>query len=282
MKLSKYLIFGAVFVGASIVATQALSGSHKNSSEDPIVLSSRNTLVLADEVNDQTVSKVMYEAATLDRQLAKGQPMYLVLDTPGGSIQSGLDLISFLNGLEHKVTTVTMFAASMGFQIAQGLHGERLILETGTLMSHRARGGFQGQFPNGEAESRFRFWIGRMHEMDQKTVARSNGKLTLEKYTALYQNELWADGHDSVALGIADRIVAVRCDNSLLGKKTEHANFMGIDIAITLSSCPLIRGPLEVSANFISITDFNLRTAVNDKVTQLKSKTFPPAPVDYK
>jgi ATP-dependent protease ClpP protease subunit len=56
-----------------------------------------------------------------NQRFSSNEPIYLFLNTPGGSIQTGLEIIESLKGLDRPVSTVTLFAASMGFQIAQNL-----------------------------------------------------------------------------------------------------------------------------------------------------------------
>ncbi|CAM6004799.1 unnamed protein product, partial [Sphagnum balticum] len=94
----------------------------------------------------------------------------------GGGIQSGLEMTEALNGLGCPVDTVTLFAASMGWQIAQSL-GERLILKNGVMMSHHATGEAQGEFGGSirtQMENRQQLWIDRVRELDEQTVRRTN------------------------------------------------------------------------------------------------------------
>lgn len=211
-----------------------------------IVLTSDNTLIMDDVMMDDTVAKVMAKAQELDSKLKSGYPLYLVLYTPGGSIQAGLELITFLNGLNRPVHTITQFAASMGFQTVQGL-GKRYITHFGTLMAHKASGAFRGEFP-GQIDSRYVYYIKRLNEMDRITASRSRGQLTVKSLQALYENEYWVDGFDAVKIGLADEVINIRCDQSLSGtRKMNIESYFG-SVELTLSACPTIMGPLEVTA----------------------------------
>lgn len=216
--------------------------------KDQLVLKRNNTIVFNSEVNDSSVAQALQKAMELDAKLPKNEPLYLILYTPGGSVQAGLELIDGLRGLKRKVHTITIFAASMGFQIAQNLDN-RYITSSGVLMSHRASGGFKGEFggeANSQIENRLSFWLGRIKEMDLMTVKRSKGKQTLESYTKSYENELWISGYKSVEQGYADSVVSVRCEKSMNGKRRESIMFFGIKIDLVFSECPLIMGPLEI------------------------------------
>lgn len=211
-----------------------------------ITLTKDNTVVLNQEFNAETTAKVMADAQKLDAKLKSKEPIYLVLDTPGGSIQAGLEMITFLKSLNRPVHTVSLFAASMGFQTVQGL-GTRYITPFGTLMAHKAKGGFQGEFP-GQLDSRYVYYLQRLNELDRITVSRSKGKYTIKSLQALYENEHWVDGFNAVNEGFADEVVSVHCDQSLSGVKSEIFSFMGFSIRVQFSECPTITGPLAIEA----------------------------------
>lgn len=214
-----------------------------------VVLTKNNTVVLNQEVTGESVSSVLSKLRELDgKMFSGGKPVYMFLNTPGGSIQAGLELIEGVQGAKRPVNTITLFAASMGFQIAQNL-GERLILKNGTLMSHRAEGGFEGQFGGqspSQIDSRYGFWLSRLNEMDAKTVERSKGKQTMASYQASYATEMWRTGTQSVDQGYADKVVKVSCDSSLDGVSTNEINFMGMKIKYDLSNCPLNTSPTNI------------------------------------
>lgn len=210
-------------------------------------LTKDNTAVLFGVVDSSSVSDVMQQIQKLDSSLKSGYPIYLVLYTPGGSIQDGLELIEYLKSVNRPIHTITIFAASMGFQIAQNL-GQRYILQNGVLMSHKAAGGFEGEFGDGNSQidSRYGLWMERVLEMDNQTVKRTNGKQTLKSYRAAYQNELWLTGNKSVAGGYADKVISATCDASLKENRTQHLEIMGFGINVIYSACPLNTNPLSV------------------------------------
>lgn len=247
MKLSKYIV-------AALLAVLLPLTTQSESNSRTIVLNDDNTVILNDEVTGSSVDEVITRIKQLNsRKKAFGRenkdPIYLFLYTPGGSIQAGLELIEALKASSRPVNTITMFAASMGFQIAQNL-GDRYILENGTLMSHHAAGGAEGQLGgkgNSQLQSRVGFWERRLKEMDEQTVRRTKGKQTLESYQEAYDHELWATGNESVAQGYADKVVLVQCDSSLNGVNTKHISIMGIlNIDYDLDKCPLITQPKNV------------------------------------
>lgn len=262
MKTNKVIVGAALALLMALVPASSLS---KDTKKETVVLSKSNTIVLNSEVDGESTGKVIAKAKELDKELnssLKGKftgnsrkPLYLFLNTPGGSIQSGLELIEALQGIGRPVNTVTLFAASMGFQIAQALD-ERLILKNGVLMSHRAYGGFEGEFGGSapsQIDSRYSLWKDRMDELDAQTVARTKGKQTMESYQKQYASEMWLTGAKSVAQGYADREVLVRCDETLTGTTQHELMFMGIiRVVYELDNCPINTAPMNIQIGFIT------------------------------
>ena len=254
IKMKSKFVLGLLVVLAIVFAPKI--SSSKDNSPETVFLSKNNLLMLNSEVEGASTSAIIAKAKELDaaysglKEKASGakKPLYLFLNTPGGSIQSGLELIEALNGIGRPVKTVTLFAASMGFQIAQNLE-ERLILKNGILMSHRAAGEIQGSFGGvqpSQMDSRYQLWLDRVRELDEQTVSRTKGKQTYETYTKQYQNEMWLTGTKSVNQGYADRIVAVKCDDTLSGVTTKHISFMGFPVDYDLDNCPINTSPMNI------------------------------------
>jgi ATP-dependent Clp protease protease subunit len=231
----------------ALMMTLAVPAQAAESALPVLKLSKDNTATLFGVVDSASVSDVMQQIQKLDSSLKSGYPITLVLYTPGGSIQDGLELIEYLKSVNRPINTLTIFAASMGFQIAQNL-GNRYILQNGVLMSHKAAGGFEGEFGDGSSQidSRYGLWMARVLEMDTQTVKRSGGKQTLKSYRSAYQNELWLTGTQSVTGGYADKTVSASCDKSLTGTRQQHLNIMGFSIMVNYSECPLNTAPLSV------------------------------------
>lgn len=231
-----------VILGLSAGMTYAQKTNH-------VTLNSGNMLIMNDYFSSQSVAKLSDKALELDSRLPAQDPIFLVMDTGGGSIDAGLELIGILSSLNRPVHTLTIFSASMGFHTVTNL-GERFILSNGTLMTHRARGSFGGSFP-GELDSRYSYYLKRIERLDHTVVARSKGKLTFDSYRKLYEHEFWCDGQDCVDKGIADKVVTASCDKSVSDKKwvmlekwvARTGNV--IELMVEKSSCPLITGFLD-------------------------------------
>lgn len=230
------------------------------------ILEDRNTVVLRGAVRSSSVSKLQNEIIAKDFRLPSGEPIYLVLDTPGGSVFAGLQLIDNLKGLNRKIHTITLFAASMGFQIAQNLD-TRYITPTGTLMSHRASvSGFGGQL-DGEFESRYKMIKKVVDYLDHFSSKRL--KMDRDEYRNAINPELWIHGFEAKSQNAADEVVRIRCGKSLLKTKTEVLQTFFGKATVTFSKCPLISGPVSVEMSNVEI---NNRNSFNKLIDMLYNK----------
>lgn len=212
---------------------------------EEIVLTANNTVSFNNYYEERTVTLAIEKIRKLDSTLPSKDPIYLVINSGGGSIEDGLQLINVLQNLNRKVHTVTLFSASMGFQTVQGL-GTRYIIDSGVLMSHKAWGFFYGEFP-GQIDSRYTHWLGRVKRLDE--VAAKRSRMSLNSYRNLMENEYWCEGKTCVDKGVADKVAKVRCDNTLAGSYTDSEKFiysgLPIEIVYTFSNCPLQTGVLD-------------------------------------
>ena len=202
---------------------------------EEIVLTEDNSVVFNQQVSEEYASKKTLE---LMKKAKKGIPLFLVLDTPGGSVTAGLAFIDAVKSLKVPVHTVTIFAASMGYQFVQEL-GTRYITPSGTLMSHRgAVGGLSGQVP-GELNSRLNHIQAILSGMSTRAAARVS--MSKQNYDAAIINELWVSGEEAIASKHADKLVNAQCDKSLIeGTYTQQLSTIFGKVTIIFSKCPLI------------------------------------------
>lgn len=210
-----------------------------------IILTERNSVAFNQAFTSAYVAKKQLEIFSKNNMLARQEPLYLVMDTPGGSVGAGLAFIDSLKSLKRPIHTVTLFAASMGYQVVQEL-GTRYITPSGTLMSHRgAVSGIGGQIP-GELNSRIEYIQGLLEQMNVRAASRL--KTDVESYKSSIVNELWVFGERAVATNNADAVANVSCDSNLAkGSYVQQFNTIFGAVDVLFSKCPLISGPIGFS-----------------------------------
>jgi ATP-dependent Clp protease protease subunit len=103
-------------------------------------------IMLSDQVNDVTASLVVAQLLFLESE-DPDKDIYLYINSPGGSITSGMAIYDTMQYIKPDVCTICIgMAASMGaFLLAAGAKGKRFTLPNSEIMIHQPLGGFQGQ-----------------------------------------------------------------------------------------------------------------------------------------
>lgn len=233
-----------------------------------LILGKSNTLVFRDIVTAESMGKLENQLNEMSHKLSPNTPIFLVLDTPGGDVEAGLHFIDMARGIPQEVNTITLFAASMGFHIVQGL-SSRYITPSGTLMSHRVSiNGLEGHVP-GEAVVRLNKIIRQSVVMD-KEIAKRIG-MTFEDYENLIHDEYWVSGADAVADKVADETVLINCADDLNGSYVQSIQTLFGTIKVEWSNCPTIEFPLSVNSQALldSISDKNDKKSMEEFISTL-------------
>ena len=103
-------------------------------------------LFLGSEVNDAIANSLVAQMLYLDSE-DSSKPIYLYINSPGGSVTAGLAIFDTMQYVKSDVVTICVgLAASMGaFLLAAGTKGKRFSLPNSKIMIHQPSGGAQGQ-----------------------------------------------------------------------------------------------------------------------------------------
>jgi len=97
------------------------------------------------EINDNSANIIVSELLYLDS--LSNEDIFLYINSPGGSITSGMAIYDTMNYIKSDVKTICIgMAASMAaFLLASGTKGKRCSLPNAEIMIHQPLGGTQGQ-----------------------------------------------------------------------------------------------------------------------------------------
>ena len=197
----------------SLLLVSLLTFSVPANSRQALQLNKDNTIVLNDQVDRSSVKDVINQLREKDKILPGNEPIYLILNTPGGSVIDGMDIVSMAQSLKRPVHTVTVFAASMGFVIAQHLN-IRYILQNGILMSHRMKTGMGAAEVGGELDEALSFAKAISRVINNICAQRLS--MSVEAYEARIADEWWLYGQHAVDNKAADEIITVSCSEGLI------------------------------------------------------------------
>jgi ATP-dependent protease ClpP protease subunit len=207
-----------------------------------LVLEENNTISFNNAFTSRYVAKKQVEAMTLCSKNPNSE-INLVLHTPGGSVTAGKRFFDTLRALPCKFNTITIFAASMGYQTVQNL-GSRYIIPSGVLMSHRAFVRGIGGEIGGELDSIIKHIKDDVNELD--TIAAKRIGQSLQDYKASIADELWMTSSVAKEGNHIDEVVLVKCGISLSGTRLESVVNLFGRFDVEFSKCPLVTAPLRV------------------------------------
>jgi ATP-dependent Clp protease, protease subunit len=154
-------------------------------------------------VNDNMSTIVQAQLMFLDSNDNVDITMHI--DTPGGSVKSGLSMVDVMDYIKSDIRTVnTGTAASMGsILLGAGTKGKRCSLRFSRTMLHQSSGGFQGNIQDA---------IITMDEWSKLnnilfTLLGDYCNKTPEQVMIDSSRDLWLSAEESLQYGIIDEII---------------------------------------------------------------------------
>lgn len=217
---------------SSIVAVSLLTGGYILNNKTQVLTTVLPVTEVVNVVNNKTVAstakkktvktlkldddQVIYIEGEIDESAGKlaekikrlglgKKPIYLLIDSPGGSVLDGAKIVSAMEASSAQVNTVCIGLCASMAAIIHGYGDERYMVDRSILMHHPAAAGLRGSLE--EMQSRLGLLI-RYVDKQSATIANRAG-LTLEQFKALVVSEMWIDGEDAVNKKFAEGLVSV-------------------------------------------------------------------------
>jgi len=158
---------------------------------------------VAGPVNDHMSTIVQAQLMFLDS--VDGLDITMHIDSPGGSVKSGLSMVDVMDYINCDIKTVnTGMAASMGsVLLGAGTKGKRSSLKHSTTMLHQSSGGFSGNIQDAEID--MQEWqkvnaelfvlLGGYCDKDPEQVKRDATR------------DFWLNAEEAKAYGIIDEVI---------------------------------------------------------------------------
>lgn len=207
-----------------------------SSNSIPIInLDESNTIILRGEIDKESVSRTIYEI----NKIKKKTEIYLILDTYGGEVVHGMELINELEN--HKINCIVQKAYSMGFAILQSCN-KRYILPHSTVMQHQMSMGLRGEI--GKINSNL--ILAQQYEKYLTNLQANRLNIDPILFENKINNEWWEFGNSIIKNNIADEIVYINCSPQLTNSNytIKVSNYDYI-----YSNCPLITKELDKKKN---------------------------------
>ena len=163
-------------------------------------------LFLGSEVTDAVANALVAQMLYLDSE-DNSKPIYLYINSPGGSVTAGLAIYDTMQYVKSEVVTICVgLAASMGaFLLGAGTKGKRLALPHSRIMIHPPLGGTsQRQASDIEIEAKE---ILRIKDMLNHSMADMTGQ-PFEKIEKDTDRDYFLSAAEAKDYGLIDRVIA--------------------------------------------------------------------------
>ncbi|KAK4524485.1 hypothetical protein GAYE_SCF03G2386 [Galdieria yellowstonensis] len=156
-----------------------------------------------DEISNQIIAVMLY----LDSE-DNTKPIYLYINSPGGSVIAGLAIYDTMKHIASEVVTVNVgLAASMSsFLLAAGEKGKRLALPHSRVMIHQPMGGARGQASDIQVEAR---QILRIKESLVRDYCNMTGQ-PYEKMLKDLDRDNFMSAYEAIEYGLIDRVIETK------------------------------------------------------------------------
>ncbi len=159
-------------------------------------------IFLSGEIDDSLSNCVVAQLLYLDS--INHNDIYLYINSPGGSVTSGLAIYDTMNYIKSDVSTICFgIAASMGaFLLSSGTKGKRYILPNADVMIHQVLGKSEGQASDIEISTKR---ILNLKKRLNRILAKNTEKnvKTIDKDT---DRDNYLDANEAIEYGLVDKI----------------------------------------------------------------------------
>lgn len=158
-------------------------------------------IFLTGEINDSVASIVISELLYLDN--FSNEDIYLYINSPGGSITSGMSIYDTMNFIKSKVITIGigMTASMAAFLLSSG--NIRYALPNTEVMIHQPLGGAQGQATD------IKIAAERIIKLKEKLnqILAKNTNQPLEKIYNDTERDNFLSASEALEYGLIDKII---------------------------------------------------------------------------
>ncbi len=188
-----------------------------------IVLTKDNHIAIVGDINKMTAINFVKNINNV-----KSDNIYIYINTPGGSVMDGHNIITYMNNMKEKNRTLTCYAdmaASMGFVILQACD-VRLGSPSSILMQHQMSVGIKMNLHN------LNNYIKMVQDINIYLDKMQAERIGMDYFEFVHKvnNDWWVSGVSAIKEKVLDDYAFIECDKDL-------------------NDCPLLSGAIDVFDN---------------------------------
>jgi ATP-dependent Clp protease, protease subunit len=162
-------------------------------------------IFLGSEVTDEIANRICAQLLLLAAEDPQ-RDIHLWINSPGGSVHSGMAIYDTMQFVENDVVTTAMgMAASMGqLLLCAGAKGKRYALPHARIMMHQPSGGMGGTAADIAIQAEQMIYT---KQMFQERVAYHTGQ-SVEQIEADSDRDRWFTAAEALDYGFIDRVIS--------------------------------------------------------------------------
>lgn len=166
-------------------------------------------IFLGREVSDSLANQIIAVMLYLDSE-DNNKPIYLYINSPGGSVTAGLAIYDTMQHIKSEVVTICVgLAASMGaFLLTAGTKGKRLALPHSRIMIHQPLGGVQGRRQATDIEIEAKEIL-RIRDELNGMMSYHTGQ-SIEKIAKDTDRDYFMSAQEALEYGLIDKVIEDR------------------------------------------------------------------------
>lgn len=163
------------------------------------------TVFLGSEVRDANANAICAQLLLLSAEDPEAD-IFLYINSPGGSVDSGMAIYDTMNYIPNDVATVGMgLAASMGqFLLCAGAKGKRYALPHSRIMMHQPSGGMGGSASDIKIQAQQSLHIKKVL---LELIAQHTGQ-SVEQIEADADRDRWFTAPEALEYGFIDKVIS--------------------------------------------------------------------------
>ena len=171
-------------------------------------LKDQRVIMVCEQIDDISAERVSKELLELDQKEVGDIVLYI--NSPGGCVHSGLQIIDTMNFIHSDVITInTGMAASMGFCIlVNGAKGKRFSLPHSHAMAHQVSSGTSGMIEDMQIRLDH---AKRLNRVLMTHIAKSINK-SFKEVMEMVDRDMWFNAKEMLKLGGIDAIIKDKDD----------------------------------------------------------------------
>ena len=169
-------------------------------------LSLERIIFLGRSVDDMMANNIIAYLLYLDSE-DPGKPIYLYINSPGGSVSAGLAIYDTMRHIKSEVITICVgLAASMGaFLLCGGTKGKRLALPHSRIMIHQPLGGMRGRNQATDISIQAKEIL-RLRDQLNQMMADNTGQ-SIEKIKKDTDRDYFMSAYEAKEYGLIDQVI---------------------------------------------------------------------------